>query len=166
MLFLTMRNDFWEMGEAPVRVQVRTLQSCSVVTFSQLAGQSVVGGSSALRERERDSRTEWQSSSSSSSSTALSPVKTFGLLQLQHISLSLSLSYTLTAQLGLDVTLIHLVVTVTLKWWWVSSGETMMSSYSKLHTLLILQKCSSLTRCSVTNYKAPGNAKCPPSPVI
>ena len=40
------------MGEAPVRVQVRTLQSCSVVTFSQLAGQSVVGGSSALRERE------------------------------------------------------------------------------------------------------------------
>jgi len=31
-----------------------------------------------------------------------------------------------------------------------------MSSYSKLHTLLILQKCSSLTRCSVTNYKAPG----------
>ena len=42
------------MGEAPVRVQVRTLQSCSVVTFSQLAGQSVVGGSSALRERERE----------------------------------------------------------------------------------------------------------------
>ena len=83
------------MGEAPVRVQVRTLQSCSVVTFSQLAGQSVVGGSSALRERERerDSRTEWQSSSSSSSSTALSPVKTFGLLQLQHISLSLSLTH-------------------------------------------------------------------------
>ena len=43
---------------------------------------------------------------------------------------------------------------------WSSSRKTMMSSSSKLFpSLLLLQKCFTLTTCSATNYKPPGNAE-------